>query len=107
MFVAASTKCFPHLSNEETFEKLVDLQFSNVELVLSESDEIKPSEIIADCGNAIARCQQTRRLTVCSYFVDIAAEGDATCSFSPAAIMWSAAYNYAWGCRCCADRRHG
>ncbi len=77
MFVAASTKCFPHLSNEETFEKLVDLQFSNVELVLSESDEIKPSEIIADCANAIARCQQTRRLTVCSYFVDIAAEGDA------------------------------
>lgn len=77
MFVAASTNCFPHLSSEETFEKLVDLQFSNVELVLSESEEIKPSQIIADPSRAIAQCQQTRRLTVCSYFVDISAEGDA------------------------------
>lgn len=76
MIVAASTNCFPHLTNEETFEKLVDLQFTNVELVLSESEELKPSEIHADLNAAISTCQQTRRLTVCSYFVDIAAEGD-------------------------------
>ena len=77
MIVAASTNCFPHLSNEETFEKLVDLQFTRVELVLSESGELKPSEIFADPVKAAATCSQTRRLTVCSYYVDIEAEGDA------------------------------
>jgi len=76
VIVAASTKCFPHLSNEETFEKLVDLQFTNVELVLSESDEIRPSDIHADLSAGIAKASDTRRLTVCSYFVDISAEGD-------------------------------
>ena len=77
MIVAASTNCFPHLSNEETFEKLVDLQFTSVELVLSESGELKPSEIHANPVDAAAQCSQTQRLTVCSYFVDIEAEGDA------------------------------
>ena len=76
MIVAASTKCFPHLNSEETFEKLVDLQFTNVELVLSESEELKPSEIHANLTEAITKASETRRLTVCSYFVDIAAEGD-------------------------------
>ena len=76
MIVAASTNCFPHLSNEETFEKLVDLQFTSVELVLSEASELKPSDILADPAELAARCSQTRRLSVCSYFVDIEAEGD-------------------------------
>lgn len=76
MIVAASINCFPHLSNEETFEKLVDLQFTNVELVLSDSHELKPTDIHADVGKAVHRCSQTRRLTVCSYYVDIQAEGD-------------------------------
>ncbi len=76
MIVAASTNCFPHLSNAETFEKLVDLQFTSVELVLSESGELKPSEIHASLAEAVVACTQTRRLSVCSYFVDIRAEGD-------------------------------
>jgi sugar phosphate isomerase/epimerase len=76
VIVAATTSCFPHLSNEEIFERLVDLQFTSVELVLSESGELKPSEIHADPAAAAVRCGQTRRLTVCSYFVDIQAAGD-------------------------------
>ena len=76
MFVAASTNCFPHLSLDDTFEKIVDLEFTGVELILSEDEEIKPSDIHKNLNEMIDRCSNTRRLTVCSYFVDIAAEGD-------------------------------
>ncbi len=76
MLVAASTNCFAHLPLQEALGKLVDLEFSSIELVLSESnDELKPSQIAADLTEAIARCQETKRLSVISYFVDIQAEG--------------------------------
>lgn len=76
MLVAATTNCFPHLSIDEAFDKLVDLEFTSVELVLDEAGEIKPSWIASDPSAAFDRCLNTRRLTVCSYFVNIAAEGD-------------------------------
>ncbi|MGI9518933.1 MAG: sugar phosphate isomerase/epimerase family protein [Pirellulaceae bacterium] len=76
MFVAASSNCFAHLPLQEALGKLVDLEFTSVELVLSESnDELRPSEIAADVNAAISRCQNTKRLTVCSYFLDIQADG--------------------------------
>ncbi len=77
MFVAASTNCFPDLTPPEAFEKLADLEFTNVELVLSEaSPSFKPSRIVEDVAAAAMACQATRRLTVSSYFVDIDATGD-------------------------------
>lgn len=77
MFVAASTNCFPDLTPHEAFSKLVDLEFTNVEIVLSEESEgFRPSEIADDLNSAIARCLSTQRLTVSSYFVSISAEGD-------------------------------
>jgi sugar phosphate isomerase/epimerase len=76
VFVAASTNCFPDLSLKEVFDKLVDLEFSNVEIVLNEGNEtLKPSLIVDNVNRAVVECQSTRRLTVSSYFVDIAAEG--------------------------------
>lgn len=77
MFVAASTNCFPDLTPDEAFEKLADLEFNNVEIVLSEDSPVfKPSRIAEDINAAAALFQATRRLTVSSYYVDISAEGD-------------------------------
>ena len=77
MFVAASTRCFHHLPFEEAVTKLVDLEFTTIEIEISEEgDHLKPSQVAADLSAAIAFCQSTRRLTVCSYFADIRAEGE-------------------------------
>lgn len=76
MFVAASTRCFPDLSLPEVFDKLVDLEFTNVEIELSEDNpSLKPSQIAEDFNRAAGQCQSTRRLTVSSYRADIRAEG--------------------------------
>ncbi|MEM9413498.1 MAG: TIM barrel protein, partial [Planctomycetota bacterium] len=68
MFVAASTDCFRELSYDDCIEKLVDLEFSSVELSIDETgNHIRPSEVVADMEKAIAKCQSTRRLTVAGY----------------------------------------
>ena len=77
MFVAATTDCFPHLSLVDALEKLVDLEFTNIEIDISESSEhLKPSEVADDLNYAVGVCTDTRRLDLVSYGVDIQATGD-------------------------------
>ena len=76
MFVAASTHCFNHLSLPDAIGKLVDLEYSNIEIDLSENgSHIKPSQVHADVQWAIDTCHSTQRLTVVSYLANIQAEG--------------------------------
>jgi sugar phosphate isomerase/epimerase len=76
VFVAASTKCFPEATFEEAVQKLVDLEYSHVEIDLDElGNQIRPSEVHADLETAVRRCRETLRLTPCSLAVDIHAEG--------------------------------
>ena len=78
MFVAASTSCFSHLSFEEAIGKIVDLEFTAIEVDVSEDgDHLKPSQVAQDVAWASDFCQSTHRLNVTSYFVDIRAEGEA------------------------------
>ena len=74
VIVAASTDCFSHLPLDAAVEKLVDLEFANIEIFISESgDHLKPSQVASDLNHAIRVCSSTRRLNVVSYGFEIAA----------------------------------
>lgn len=77
MFVSASTECFPKLSLEAALQRLVDLEYSRVEIGVRESGhQLKPSEVHADLEHAVHVCRETHRLTPVSYMVDIAPGDD-------------------------------
>lgn len=74
MFVAASTGCFPDLPLTNALERLVDLEYTNVEIMIHETGgHLKPSQVAADLEQAIRVCRQTQRLTVSAYSVEIEA----------------------------------
>jgi sugar phosphate isomerase/epimerase len=76
VFVAASTDCFPDLSLEAALERLVELEFTRVEISLREDGpQLRPSQIAADPESAVLRCRNAQRLTPVAYAVDIQAEG--------------------------------
>lgn len=71
MFVAASTDCFPGLPLDEALSRLVDLEFSRVEIgIHSGGAGLQPSEVLADVDRAIAQCRNTQRLTPIALAVD-------------------------------------
>ena len=75
MFVAASTECFPELPLAEALERLVDLEYTRVEIGIRESgNQLRPSQVHADLEAAILACRETQRLTPVAYVVDIEAE---------------------------------
>lgn len=77
MYVAASSDCFPDLSLDAALARLVDLEYSRVEIALYENgNQLKPSQVSADLDKAVAVCRQTHRLTPIAYSVEIEAEGD-------------------------------
>lgn len=77
MFVAASTDCFPTLPLEAALQRLVDLEYTRVEIGVHESGpQLKPSQVHANLEEAVRLCRDTHRLTPVSYAVDITAEGD-------------------------------
>lgn len=68
MFVAASNDCFHDLSFDECVEKLVDLEFSSIDLTLNDhGNHIRASEVLENLEQAITRCTSTRRLSVAGY----------------------------------------
>jgi sugar phosphate isomerase/epimerase len=72
VFVAASSQCFPDLSLADLFEKLVDLQYTSLELAIHEHDgHMKPSWVYENLEAAIDSCRATRRLTLCGFSIDI------------------------------------
>lgn len=76
MFVAASTNCFREFSFEDCIEKIVDLEFSAIEISIEEQgNHLKPSQVVSDLNDTIAFCKSTRRLNVIGYNLEIDAEG--------------------------------
>lgn len=77
MFVAASTECFSELSFEGALQKLVDLEYTCVEVALHEQlAQLKPSAVLADPDGAILRCRQTHRMNICAFSFDYPGEGE-------------------------------
>ena len=72
MLVAASTDCFKQLGFQDAIQKLVDLEYSMVDVVLCEDgNQIKPSMVHENLEEAITLCTNTLRLGVVSYDVRI------------------------------------
>ena len=72
MFVAASTQCFADLPLDAALQRLVDLEYTSVEITIHESDgHLKPSEVLADFDAALRACRQTHRLMPVAFSVDI------------------------------------
>jgi sugar phosphate isomerase/epimerase len=78
VFVAASTECFADLPLDAALERLVDLEYNRVEIVLRErGNQLRPSQVHADLESAVLACRETHRLTPVAYVADIEAEGQA------------------------------
>ena len=74
MYVAASSRCFATLPLDAVLTRLVDLEYSFVELALHESrGHLKPSEVADDFSAALTACKRTQRLGLIAYSVDIEA----------------------------------
>jgi sugar phosphate isomerase/epimerase len=77
VFVAASTECFSTLPFSAALQRLVDLEYTRVEITLHEQGEqLKPSQVHANLEHAIHLCRDTHRLTPVSYSLDIQAPDD-------------------------------
>ncbi len=77
MFVAASTDCFPELALDPALDRLLDLEFTRVEIAIRErGGQLKPSAVAANPEAALQACRETHRLKPVAYTVDIEAPGD-------------------------------
>jgi len=74
VFVAATTRCFANLPLEAALQRLVDLEYTAVEIMIHETGgHIKPSQVAADVEGAIQVCRDTQRLSIIGYSIDIEA----------------------------------
>ena len=97
MIVAASTDCFPDLSLDEALRRMVDLEYTAVELVFREgSNQLRPSAVQASVDDAIQACRQLYRLTPAAFVVDLVgatdddyAQFDAICQLAKAMKVFS------------------
>ena len=71
MFVAATSRCFEDLPLDDALRRLVDLEYSYLEIMVHESGgHLKPSEVCRDLDRVVRVCRQTYRLTPVAYSVD-------------------------------------
>lgn len=75
MFVAASSRCFLDLPLDQTLDRMVDLEFSSIEICIDEAGRhLSPDQIVADPVRCVRACLATRRVTPVAYYVDIDTE---------------------------------
>ena len=78
MIVAASTDCFNEMPLNKALDKLVDLEYSAVEIALHENERhLRPTEVLADLDRAISLCRDTHRLDIVAYNLNIPLQGAA------------------------------
>ena len=78
MIVSASTDCFEEMPLLDVYERLTDLEFSNVEIAIRDgSIHLTPEQVLADEEKAIAICRDTHRMGITGYTVEIGATGEA------------------------------
>jgi len=74
VIVAASSGCFGDMPLDAALQRLVDLEYTAVEIMIHESGgHLKPSRVACDFEQAVQVCRQTHRLTPVAYNVDIEA----------------------------------
>ena len=68
MIVAASTSCIPNLPLQEIFDRLSDLEFTNVEIVIDENSYVKPEELTQLFDQVVHVCRTSRRITPIAFY---------------------------------------
>lgn len=77
MFVCASTECFHSLPLREALDRLVDLEYSAVEIALfDDGPQLTPAYVVSDFERAVAMCRDTNRLDLAAFDIRINATGD-------------------------------
>lgn len=77
MLVAASTECFRDLPLREAIGRLVDLEYSNVEIAIDEDGiQLRPSEVESNFDRSVVVCRDIHRLNIVAYCVSIQATGE-------------------------------
>jgi sugar phosphate isomerase/epimerase len=77
VLVAASTECFKKLPLRQAIDRIVDLEYSAIEIDIHErGNHMKPSQVLEDLEAAIETSRDTHRAAVVSYSVEIEAEGE-------------------------------
>jgi sugar phosphate isomerase/epimerase len=72
--VAASTECFRDLPLRDAVDRIVDLEYSQIEIAIHESgNQIKPSQVAEDLTRAFEMVRDTHRASVVAYSVEIEA----------------------------------
>lgn len=71
MFVAASTSCIPGEPLADIFDRLVDLEYANIEIVIGDQGTISPSSV-ADQHEAVVQLRRSsRRIVPIAIFFDV------------------------------------
>ena len=71
MFVAATSRCFADLPLDGALQRLVDLEYTCVEIMIHEDGgHLKPSAVASDLDAAVRACRQTHRLTPVAFSFD-------------------------------------
>jgi sugar phosphate isomerase/epimerase len=79
VYVAASTLCYASLPLEGALKNLADLEFSKVEVAVSESgNHLKPSEIVARFDACLHRIRDASPLMPVAFNVRLEGAGDST-----------------------------
>ncbi len=77
MLVAASTESFSDLSVEDAIRRIMELEYTCVEIAIDENRaRLKPSQVAEDLSAAVDLCRGAHRATIVAYRVNITAEGD-------------------------------
>jgi sugar phosphate isomerase/epimerase len=77
VFVAASSECFPGVPWSELLDRLVDLEYTTLELAVHEQGGLLlPSQVHADVNRAVDLCRSSKRISICALSVMLDAEGD-------------------------------
>ena len=72
MLVTATSRCFADLPLDAALQRLVDLEYTSVEIMIHEQDgHMRPSEVLLDLDRAVRQCRQTHRLTTVALSVEI------------------------------------
>ena len=74
MIVAASTSCISGEPLAEIFDRLVDLEYSSAELVISDQGVIQPSQIAHQHDSIVQLRRSLRRIVPVSFFFDVEPE---------------------------------
>lgn len=73
MFVAVSTDCFSHLtlSLDDLLDKVTDVGFASIEIVIGEGKLIEPNAVAARAEVISKTLKTSRRVTTCAYYLSL------------------------------------